>query len=440
MLKNILITTENYYPIGGGTEQFIRWCAEFLTSKNFNVHIYTRNIPEYKLNGEVKSQEGIIDYSDKMEGSMVEPFLVIKNKGFFSKYIKDKKIDMVFANNHNSLAWILASKMAKVPVVYGCHGVGLMDPLKRRFLMPNDEICWGFPGIIHAWKWLLLENSNSRKKLLLRLLFLIPLPLISKNKIKNYWKYKKALKILNSADARYGNSSMTATLFGNDKNTYGFPLAINASNPNMSNHFKPEIDETFLKGYGLEPKKYILCTSRINYIKGQKYLVEAMKYVNDKSLKLVLVGNSAMFSGEKFAYSPYIEDIKKIIKKNSLKKNIVFTGLVCFQDIKKIYSGALIYVLPSIWLETFGYVTLESMACETPVIVTDSCGSKECLDENTGFIIDRKNSVQIADIINDKNNDFIKMGKMARKKVLDTYDWKACGDNYIKIFKEVSKK
>src|SRR3989339_74400 len=181
---NILITQENYYPLHhGGTMQFIIGMAEYLKLKGYKV----------------------------------------------------------FANNHNSLAWIKASKKAGVPVVYGCHGVGLMDPLKRRFLMPNDELCYGFPSIKEASRWFWMENRSLMKKLLGFLLFFSPF--IRSTKVRNYWQYKEAVAILNSADARYGNSAITAKLFSNKKNTFGFPLAINASNQMMSNHYYPLVDD-----------------------------------------------------------------------------------------------------------------------------------------------------------------------------------------------------
>jgi len=436
MIKSILITSENYYPVGGGVEQFIRGLAEYLTERGYNVWIYTKNYPDKNLQGEYKFKEGNIVYSKLMEGSLGKPFKVIRHHKEFADFIKEKKIDLVFANNHNSLAWIKAAKLAKVPVIYGCHGVGLMCPLKIRFLKPNEDICWeglSFKGCNECLTNLMEKNKYPLwKKIAKHILFSLP------NRFKNnYWQYKEALRILNSADGRYGNSSMTANLFKESKNTFGFPLAINASNPNFSNYYFPERDEVFLKKYGLEYKKYILCPGRIHQIKGQKYAILALKYLTDSKLKLVLAGNSFLFEGRKFDFNDYANELKEIVKKNNLRERTIFTGLLDFEEMRKIYGGALVTVIPSIWFETFGYVTLESMACGTPVIITRNCGSSECIDNNCGFLIERKNEKQIAEVINRNIGKFEEMGKKAREKVLKNYDWSILGPKIIEMLNRV---
>jgi len=94
---NILITQENYYPLHhGGTMQFIIGMAEYLKLKGYKVFVYTCSYRESNLFGEVERPEATVNYSDFMVGSMSDPFAVTKYISEFVKYIREKKIDLVF--------------------------------------------------------------------------------------------------------------------------------------------------------------------------------------------------------------------------------------------------------------------------------------------------------------------------------------------------------
>lgn len=81
------------------------------------------------------------------------------------------------------------------------------------------------------------------------------------------------------------------------------------------------------------------------------------------------------------------------------------------EDLVKIYSSASIFINPSLE-ESFSLVTVEAMACGTPVIVLDTSAVKELVDERCGLILAKhmpqdyinaiqqimKNNLQSADI------------------------------------------
>jgi glycosyltransferase involved in cell wall biosynthesis len=56
-----------------------------------------------------------------------------------------------------------------------------------------------------------------------------------------------------------------------------------------------------------------------------------------------------------------------------------FAGLVPPDELPRYLQGADLFVLPSLTLEAFGLVTLEALACGTPVLATDRCASPEIL-------------------------------------------------------------
>src|SRR5206468_5243729 len=63
-----------------------------------------------------------------------------------------------------------------------------------------------------------------------------------------------------------------------------------------------------------------------------------------------------------------------------------FTGYLTGNDLATAYASADIFVFPST-TDTFGNVILEAQACGLPVIVSDSGGPKELVEDRTnGFI------------------------------------------------------
>lgn len=435
MSKKILITAEGYYPSPGGIQQFILGLSEFLSAQGYEIFVYTKADEDHGLVGMYVRPEARVMRSTFMSGSMEKPFSVLKHVSSFAAFISEHNIDVVFANNHNSLAWIQAAHRAKVPVIYGCHGVGLMDPFKRRFLLPSDEIIWGFPSIKDVFFYL-KELYATRVALISRSILFFA-PFVSNDRIKNYWRYKKAMRILDSADARYANSSLTASLFNNKNNTFGFPLPINASNSKFSHHYFPKINEQILGKFGLTHKEYILCPGRINVIKGQWYALESLKNIKNTSLKLVFAGGRYLEKNKKYSLSAYEKKLHTYITEHHLEDRVIFTGHLDFEDMQSLYSSALVTVIPSIWLETFGYVTLESFACATPAIVTNNCGSALCVTDETGCVVMRKDAEALADQINTYEHDFIGMGLAARKEVLEKYDWKVLGKKFVSLFEEI---
>ena len=96
--------------------------------------------------------------------SMKEPFKVIERANKIAKFICNLNVDLVYANNHNSLAVITACQQVKIPVVYGCHGVGLLFPLKIRFLRPDDSLCYNKRSFLNCLKFRVeLSRASIRK-------------------------------------------------------------------------------------------------------------------------------------------------------------------------------------------------------------------------------------------------------------------------------------
>jgi glycosyltransferase involved in cell wall biosynthesis len=118
-----------------------------------------------------------------------------------------------------------------------------------------------------------------------------------------------------------------------------------------------------------------------------------------------------------------IENYKeRLLDKVDLRHHhrISFIGRVPNNELKKHYSAANLSILPSL-SEAFPIIPLESMACETPVIISNRFSSMEIITNGEdGFLVDimepKKLAEQIALILADQDK-IESMRKMARNKI-----------------------
>lgn len=151
--------------------------------------------------------------------------------------------------------------------------------------------------------------------------------------------------------------------------------AVVVSNGIDRNIFYPRTETTALEKYGIpDDKKIILGVASIwEPRKGlDDFLTLAKKLEDD--YRIVLVGLS-----------------KK--QKEMLPANII--GILRTEnreELAQIYTRADIFINPS-WEETFSLVTVEAMACGTPVIAMRSSAVQELVKEENGVLLDN-NSVE----------------------------------------------
>ncbi len=159
------------------------------------------------------------------------------------------------------------------------------------------------------------------------------------------------------------------------------------NNPNM-------IDENKIKLVynGIDLKKYDRTTSKIykrtnNEIilgsagrlskqKGQKYLIDIAKKLKSKNINFkILIAGEGELNNELRSYA----------KKLKVENEVVFLGFV--ENIKSFMNSIDIFLLTSLW-EGFGYVIVEAMACNKPVVAFNVSSNPEIITDNeTGFLI-----------------------------------------------------
>ena len=128
----------------------------------------------------------------------------------------------------------------------------------------------------------------------------------------------------------------------------------------------------------VEPMKpgytYIFCCSNRKGHKNEPRLLQAFQKSGlSNQLKLVFTGKSD-------------EESSNLINKLNLEASVVFTGQVSEETLASWYKGAIVTAFPSLY-EGFGLPLIESMACGTPVIASNTT----CLPEiggDAGYYVD----------------------------------------------------
>ncbi len=110
-------------------------------------------------------------------------------------------------------------------------------------------------------------------------------------------------------------------------------------------------------------------------------------------------------------------------------QNIRYIPYLEHEELLKEFHNSDIFVLPS-YLDSWGMVVVEAMACGLPVIVSENTGAKDAVTIDCGFVIPIDDQVALADkVLYFYNNrtEIERMGRSASKEA-QKYTW----DNYHK--------
>lgn len=113
-------------------------------------------------------------------------------------------------------------------------------------------------------------------------------------------------------------------------------------------------------------QKSILYLGRFDKIKGLDLLAYALSLVPDVELTM---------AGMDYGYEA---EFKALIRKLDIESRVKFVGPLYGADKIKTYTDADIFILPSRY-EMWGLTFMESLACGTPVIMTDRCQASKIL-------------------------------------------------------------
>jgi len=178
----------------------------------------------------------------------------------------------------------------------------------------------------------------------------------------------------------------------------------------------------------------ILYSGRIISEKGILELILAFKKLcNNYPLKLLIVGAGTYSLNSN---TTFIRKLKSLV--SNIKEKVIFTGYIEHSEIHKIYNLCDFTVIPTLYCEeAAGLVAIEALASGKPVIISDSGGLPEyvnedcsiCVNRNKDFIFGLEQAIET--LINNKDLRII-MGIEAIK-LSKKFDMEEYYNNYKKI-------
>jgi len=192
-------------------------------------------------------------------------------------------------------------------------------------------------------------------------------------------------------------------------------------------------DKHLMEKFNLHGKKVILYIGRLTKEKGIYYLIQAVKLVTKKikDVCLLVVGEG-----------PLRNSLKKIV--HGLNGHIKLIGTVPSNNIPGFFSICDVFVAPSIstkhFVEPFGMVYLEAMACGKPIVAFDIPAPVRHIIVNgeTGYLVPAKDVnmlvKRICELLMDDKKRF-RMGGKARRRAIINYDVKKIAVNWANTLK-----
>lgn len=195
---------------------------------------------------------------------------------------------------------------------------------------------------------------------------------------------------------------------------------IHVIHSNVPFHNKPTKEEILNYKRDTKAEKYILAVSSMDPRKNFERLVNAFQKIEDKSIKLYIIGMSF-----KAFNTP---DLQKLIG-----KNIYLPGYVSDEALQKMYQNALLFIYPSLY-EGFGLPPLESMTYGCPVINSGIPALRE-VSEDAALYVDPYDeediTMKINQLLHDENlrKDLQSKGLEQIKK----YSWEKSAQQVYKL-------
>ena len=182
------------------------------------------------------------------------------------------------------------------------------------------------------------------------------------------------------------------------------------------------------KRHGIHRKDLVILFVGMNFeIKRLGLLIEAISRVSQGDghrveVKLLVVGK-----GKETAYAA-------MAREYGVADRVIFAGVT--REVEKYYAASDIFAMPSVY-DTFGMAVLEAMAAGLPVIISQTVGAKDLVNDGVeGFVLgDPPNAVELSrriDFLSNAKNR-LKMGECAREQALK-HSWDRVADRMATLY------
>ena len=180
--------------------------------------------------------------------------------------------------------------------------------------------------------------------------------------------------------------------------------------------------------HGIHKKDLVILFVGMNFeIKRLGLLIEAISRVSQgdghpSEVKLLVVGK-----GKETVYAA-------MAREYGVADRVIFAGVT--REVEKYYVASDIFAMPSVY-DTFGMAVLEAMAAGLPVIISQTVGARDLVNDGVeGFVLgDPPNAVELSrkiDFLSNAKNR-LKMGECARQQALK-HSWDRVADQMATLY------
>ncbi len=332
---NILVVTESFFPdVDGGSGRFAFEVATRLARRRHSVTILGERVNPGLKTREQLSGVNVVRYGSPVLGmflpwSFTSPFFV---SSYARALSRDRRFDVVWGHHYSpGLGGTVFGERRRVPALYTYHASRYLEWTSRA----------GRP-----------RRFNSRlSKALLRwwadrlysgLLLFIERKCLEKSRI---------ITVL----SRFSKEQLESIHRGEVCKARIVPAGVDTE------RFRPVPDRAAARReLGLpEDGLIVLTVRRLIARMGLEHLIDAMKTVADREPRAYL-----LIGGKGYLY----ELLAERIARTGVAGRVKLLGYIEDSLLPKYYAASDLFVLPTLSLEGFGMVTLESLACGTPVL------------------------------------------------------------------------
>jgi glycosyltransferase involved in cell wall biosynthesis len=354
-VTRIVFLSDLYFPFIGGAEEVCRMEAEGLYKRDYEVFAVTSLTPSSREREEVHGVKvlrvSLQDIRLKHEASSGLTWLAVGlmnnllGNNLFSaqivkRVIEKLKPDMVHVHNIGGeipLLTLRALRQLKVPTVMTLHDYRLICP--RATLYCHAKIPCRVPR----------ASCNAFAKLWRMLL---------KNCVTQFISPSKFLA--DRLREKFGEVEVAVV-----------------PNPLQRIEAKPK---------KLSGPFQILYIGRLVWYKGVRVLLKAFRGLENRNVRLIIAGSG-----------PELETVKRYSRADS---RIIPLGFVSEEEKERLLMNANLVVIPSLWLEPFPMIVLESFGSGTPVVASRIGGIQELVEDGVnGRLFEPGESEELSEIL-----------------------------------------
>ncbi len=373
------IITPVYPPTVSGTSTFTKTLEDALKNKGLDVYVATPKISETRYEEHILPLNSIKFPEFLIPTETSVPFLY---RGDTLKFFKEKKVDVIHSMNTLSGARS-AFKIAENLNIPSIHSYNF-------FWEGVDHL--DFPGRIELFRSYSKMICNNHDHVI-----------APSAKIENYLKEIGVTKPITELLALSSNS----------------------------NKLKPKPRNNELrKKHGINEKDFVIISfGRVSKEKNLDKAISSLTLLlqNNPSIKYVIAGKGT-----------YQKELEKIIKRNKIENQVIFTGKFTHDDLPDLASLADLFLFSSRH-ETQGLVVFEAMLLGLPVVaVNDEATSYILKDGFNGFKCEEKDFGTVCEKLFKDKNLLKKTKENAYKSALELKEGDLV-EKYIELYDGVIK-